>query len=256
MAGWERLSQLVKEEIRQRIEEGCDAVRFRDHVERAGGDEEALTQIYSELMLLEPSMAFPYREPSELADIHAERPDGPRRLPTTLGDEAWKDKFAGAWLGRCAGCALGKPLENPYYMGVMERSNGAPGWLNVKRWFEGADAWPIRGYTPGTSRAQGEYGLRVSCVRSQKENLRFMEPDDDIRYTVLGLKMLEDKGADFDSFDVGKLWHQMLPYKLVCTAETQAYLNFAQVTSHKYPGREHYAAKKDWVRTWLNPYRE
>jgi ADP-ribosylglycohydrolase len=73
---------------------------------------------------------------------------------------------------------------------------------------------------------------------------------------VLGLKMLEDKGFEFDSFDVGKLWHNNLTYKQVCTAETQAYLNFARFTSHKRPNREQWASGRDWVRTHLNPYRE
>jgi ADP-ribosylglycohydrolase len=256
MAGWETLKVLVREEIRQREEEGCDVTGFYERWERAGDDEAELMRIYGELTELKQRPDFPYFEPSELQDIRAERPEGPRKLAGSLSDEEWMDKFSGAWLGRCAGCALGKPLEVACYMSGTEKTNGNPGWLNVKLWFEGADAWPIRGYTPGASRAREELGLRVSCPRSQKENLKFMETDDDIRYTVLGLKMLEDKGLAFDSFDVGRLWHEMLTYRQVCTAETQAYLNFAGITSHKRPNREHWESRRNWVRTWLNPYRE
>jgi hypothetical protein len=59
-----------------------------------------------------------------------------------------------------------------------------------------------------------------------------METDDDIRYMIIALLMLEEKGLDWSRYELGKLWHRKLPYNSVCTAETQAYLNFSQVTSH------------------------
>jgi ADP-ribosylglycohydrolase len=166
--------------------------------------------------------------------------------------------MAGAWLGRCAGCALGLPLENGPF---MEGLNGAPGWLNVRRWFEGADAWPISGYCPQSSRAEAAFGLslRNGADRhlSVRERISFMQTDDDIRYTVLGLELLRRRGANWDAWDLGKFWHEMLPYRSVCTAETQAYLNFAEETFHRETERP-----ADWesrlakVRTRRNPYRE
>jgi ADP-ribosylglycohydrolase len=140
----------------------------------------------------------------------------------------------------------------------MEGTAENPGWRNVQLWFEGADAWPINGYTPLHSRAEQEHGLKLAwaSLKSTRENIRFMETDDDIRYTVLGLIMLEEKGIDFDSYDIGKLWHSRLTYRQVCTAETQAYLNFTQATSHQKSLKEDWETRKDWVRTYLNPYRE
>jgi ADP-ribosylglycohydrolase len=141
----------------------------------------------------------------------------------------------------------------------MHGANGQPGWENVRRWFEGADAWPVANYTPGQSRAKTQYGLDLNTKshRSELENIRFMESDDDIRYTVLGLLLLEQHGLDFDTWDVGKLWHSRLQYSQVCTAETQAYLNFGQVTAHMQPEKpDDWPEKLAWVRTHLNPYRE
>lgn len=253
MAGWDRLAALVREEVAQRGMEGCDTRGFADRATAAEDDEGALMAVYRELMALRPRPDFPYVEPSDLAGIRARRLDGPRVLPNRLSDAEWQDRFLGAWLGRAAGCALGKPVEQGPYMGGKD---GRPGWLNVKLWFEGADAWPMRGYTPGASRAAEQYGLAVGCPRSQRENIQYMESDDDIRYTVLGLRMLEERGADFDAWDVGKLWHRALSYAQVCTAETQAYLNFARVTSHMERTRGDWEAQREWVRTYLNPYRE
>jgi ADP-ribosylglycohydrolase len=256
MAGWTLLDTLVQNEVVQRKEEGCDVEGYAERVEAAGTDQEKLMAIYNELMALPIRSDYPYEEPSELNEIRLLRPEGPRQLSDTLDEAQWQDKFYGAWLGRSAGCALGKPLEAWHYMGG---TGGNPGWRNVQLWFEGADAWPIRGYTPLESRAEKEHGLSLASasLKSTREHIRFMETDDDIRYTVLGLIMLEERGIDFDSYDIGKLWHSRLTYRQVCTAETQAYLNFTQATSHQKAERpKNWEERKDWVRTYLNPYRE
>jgi ADP-ribosylglycohydrolase len=53
------------------------------------------------------------------------------------------------------------------------------------------------------------------------------------------------------------LWHRLLAYGQVCTAETQSYLNFEQVTSHMRGEKlSDWNEKRHWVRTYLNPYRE
>ena len=258
MAGWESLFQLVKEEVKQRGEEGCDVIGYEELVEAAENDEAELMRLYGELMALPIAADFPYAEPSELGEIRAERPRAVAVASPDLTDAEWLDKFNGAWLGRSAGCALGKPLESAPFMGG---SGGRSGCANVKLWFEGANAWPIQGYTPLESDSVQAYpDLHIAewCKASTREHIQFMETDDDIRYTVLGLIMLEEKGADFDSWDVGRLWHERLSYNQVCTAETQAYLNFAQIIAHM---RRHETDKltpeaKDWVRAYLNPYRE
>ncbi len=139
---------------------------------------------------------------------------------------------------------------------MMAGANGNPGWRNVQLWFEGADSWPIRGYTPERSRAESQ-GLRLSCLQSTCERIRFMESDDDVRYTALGMLMMEQKGLDWDSWDIGKLWHSRLTYGQVFTAEQQAYYNFAKVVSHMPPEKPaDWLEKQEWVRTYLNPFRE
>jgi ADP-ribosylglycohydrolase len=254
MAGWDPLKALVREEVVQRTEEGCDTQGFAQRAEEAGDDEGKLMSLYEELSKLQARTDFPYEEPSELESIRKLRPEGPRSLKTGWSEPQWRNKFYGAWLGRSVGCALGKPLEHGPY---MAGANGNPGWRNVQLWFEGANAWPIQGYTPIESPGAKELGLAHYGLKSTRERIAFMETDDDIRYTVLGLIMLEEKGLDWDSWDIGKLWHNRLTYAQVCTAETQAYLNFSQVTSHMKPGRpENWKEKLEWVRTHLNPYRE
>lgn len=255
MAGWADLHDLIRREIGLKNQQNVNAEPFYDKLAAAGDDEAAQMAVYNALMRLEPDRALEKNEPDALEDIFALSPGVPDLGPLP-GEADLKDKFLGAYLGRSAGCALGKPIEAGPYMGG---SDGRSGTENVKLWFEGADAWPIRDYTPEHSRAEATHKLFISqaCIDSTREHIRFMETDDDIRYTILGLHLMEEKGLDWTSYDVGKLWHAKLPYRWVCTAETQAYLNFARVTHHHESGQPaDWAEKEKWVRTYLNPMRE
>jgi hypothetical protein len=254
--GFEPFSKLLQTELTQRREEGCDVDGFASRVEAAvaSGDAAQMGRVYDELAALPVKSDFPFDEPSDLIGIRARR----RASPPPPPGEPTSDQFLGAWLGRCAGCALGKPLETePFMAGAL----GNPGWKNVHAWFEQAGAWPIRDFTPGVSPFGRTLGLeRLRCEASQRGNVRFMESDDDLRYTVLGLSMLETKGRRWTTWDMGKHWHNSLTYNQVCTAETQAYLNFAHVTCHEetWTGRVpgDWEEKIQWVRSYRNPYRE
>lgn len=265
MAGWCPLDELTHWELVQSREEGKDvadlAARYaalmgagappRDDPAR----EAVLRDLCREAQARPIVPGFPHREPDALDEIRGERPPGPRVLGDRSDDAVMGDRFHGAWLGRAVGCSLGLPLEVDPFTGGLP---GRPGWRCIQLWFEGADAWPIAGYTPRASRAEPEHGLLVRRERGAcREDLKAMETDDDIRYTVLGLLLLERHGFAFDAWDVGKLWHEVLPYGAVCTAETQAYLNFARATSHLGGAKPaDFRARLDRVRTDLNPFRE
>jgi hypothetical protein len=244
MAGWINKNNLIAEEIKQRGEEGCDISGFYERHTACRGDDTKLDALYADLCALEIDAGFPYREPNGLDEITALR-DGNVNTPT---EEIGADKFYGAWLGRSAGCALGKPLETGHFMGG---SGGRQGWENVKLWFSEYGEWPIKYYTPGDSPARKKYGLEVGCPDSQREKIAFMETDDDIRYTVIGLIALEWFGEKFKPFDIGNLWLTKLPYNFVCTAEKQAYLNYAVSGDITDP-----AERLRFTREYLNPYRE
>ncbi len=252
--GWERNHVMYEMELKQLEEEGFDTREAAHFAPEALNDPAAYAAALAALKKLPRRPDFAYEEPDTLEKILAASDAAEEAKTVLLRDRAsYLKKLHAAWTGRAAGCALGKPVEcHPYMAGA----DGKTGFDYVKAWFEGADAYPIDFYTPAHSRAE-ENGLHLVCPKSQRENIRFMESDDDVRYTVLGLKLMEEKGFAFSTWDVGELWHKNLPYRMCCTAETQAYLNFAAVTNHLHPQEPADAEKRiRFVNTYQNPYRE
>ena len=222
--------QLIRMELVQRREEGCDVSGLEPRIEAALADESTIGTVfeglYNELDALQPAASFPFEEPSELDAIRALRPDGPRRLGLHLTDDGIRDRIHGAWLGRAAGCSLGKPVE---------------GWprKRIDDYLESAGALPLDDYIPYTEGAISPY-LKTST----RDNIEFMARDDDMDYPILGLLALEGKGAELTSRNMANTWLSRMPFHLLYTAESVAYRNFV---NRRWPPES---------ATWRNPYRE
>lgn len=255
MPGWDSLRNLVGEEFAQSVQEGrdADAVNaLRKEWEAAGNDEAKLKAVWMEILELPLREDFPFVELSDLKGIRAKRDDVPHSYELGLSDDALYEKMYGAWLARCAGCALGKPVE-----GFMGERNGLSSKERTKTYLTaiGADEYPLRDYFPQHSPAEEQTG-KVGCYPSTREAIAYMESDDDIRYTVIGQLVMQEKGRNFTTRDVAQMWIRQLPYSLVCTAETQAYRNLV-MRSHFHIGQDKdEAIDWHWVATHQNPYRE
>jgi ADP-ribosylglycohydrolase len=159
------------------------------------------------------------RPPAELSRAEPDDQDeilalaSPRPVPVS-GDLA--DRIHGAWLGRAAGCLLGKPVEKISREGIraIARSTGN---------------WPISTYFT-------EVGLdpdlaarhpwnRRSRLTSLVENIDGMPEDDDLNFPLIALDLLERHGDAFTTDDVAQAWLANLPGGRVFTAERIAYRN-------------------------------
>ncbi len=242
MIGSVSIYELVTEEIAQRKQEGCIVPDYQ--IENLSDDE--LRKIYDELLSLEISKDFPFVEPNELDDILKEA-DGCTYKKTPSADTL-ENQFQGAWLGRIVGCIMGKPIERPPY-GV---GNGElDGWECIKIWQEGAgDNFPPTNYISKNSTAEKEFGFEVSYEPSKRENLKFAESDDDIRYLVLGLLTNEKYGNDFNAEHIADMWQRYLPPYLVYTAEKMAIINSMTCTAKTLKD------KIEYCHTNSNPFRE
>jgi len=208
-------------------------------------DEALFNAVYAELDKLPKNPAFSWIEPNELDEIRQARPkNAPPVPPMTLSDEQLLDRLHGAWIGRSVGCALGKPVEGMGMKGGRFR--------DIRTYLEERGDWPLTDYF--SNRDVGGT-LKLECPLSQRENIRFMETDDDIRYPLLGMLILERFGKDFTSENVASLWDEVLPMRYVCSAECQALLNYNLII----PPLQEWSWRpfdKEFIRSWNNPYRE
>jgi ADP-ribosylglycohydrolase len=240
MSPWEAVDAVIRFEMAQRTEEGCDlaAIAPRIQIALKANDEQQLHLLMAELEDIEPEASFPYSEPSDLDTIREERPDGPRRVAVDVSEDMLLDRVHGGWLGRAVGCALGKPVEKwPKSM--------------IDRYLEFVGALPLDDYIPYTPYSQkyppeipDEYRMRSpECTRG---HIECMARDDDMDYPCLGLAVLESKGPGFTSDDVAYTWLDRMPYRGVNTAERVAYRNLVKGVAP--PGS---ASRQNPYREWI-----
>ncbi len=222
--------QLIRAELTQRREEGCDVAEIEPRIETAVADDdtedEVFVRLYDELDALEPDASFPYEEPSELSEIQALRPDGPRRIEANVPEDVLRNRIYGGWLGRAAGCSLGKPVE---------------GWprKRIDEYLSKTNALPLEDYIPFT-----EGSISPFLKSSTKDNIEFMARDDDMDYPIIGLIALERSGVDLTPRNMANTWLNYMPFNLLYTAENVAYRNFV---NRRWPPES---------ATWRNPFRE
>jgi len=151
-------------------------------------------------------------EPDDLETILAATTPVPARsAPAELAD-----RLHGAWLGRAAGCLLGKPVEKIPREGIraIARATGN---------------WPVAGYftevgLPAELAARYPWNRR-SRPTSLVENIDGMPEDDDLNFPLIALDLLERHGNGFTTADVAQSWLANLPGGRVFTAERIAYRN-------------------------------
>jgi len=231
----EGLINYARDELKELSEQGCETWELERRVELLRNESvpdtrEQIEAICDGLEHLRPAPDFPYDEPSSLDQIRARCPEGPRHIAVPLSTDVLEDKTRGAWLGRIAGCMLGKPVE---------------GWSRSKvaDLMEVCDLEELTDYFPespennrGVELPKGSPVLRGNITHGVR--------DDDIDYTIVGLRVLEDHGRHFEPRQAAEFWLGHLPYRRTYTAERAAYRNFVndlwppQSATHRNPYRE------------------
>lgn len=176
-------------------------------------------------------------EPDELEMIEKTRAIDKNNFKVAfdLNSIEYRDRVLGGWLGRAAGCLLGKPVE--------KYARGA-----IREILESNAAWPLDNYFTGQGvppEILDKYPWKQhGGLESLRENITGMPEDDDLNYTMLNLHILESKGGNFTTDDIGEEWLRMLPANETFTAERVAYFNYLGGIIPPETGR------------YLNPFRE
>lgn len=218
---WLDLKDRVGYELTQLKEEGCDVSALNEkweHIKSGFGLGEIPTEIvenfYKELSLLTPA-AGSRKEPSGWEEIRVAFPAS--KYPKhNLSSAELENRILGGWLGRSAGCLLGKPIEKTPRNGIIELLSSN-------------NTWPITDYITGKGipdELLKKYPWnKHSGKESLKENIECMTEDDDMNYPMLNLSVLEKYGKAFSTSSVAQTWMELLPVLSTFTAERVTYLN-------------------------------
>jgi ADP-ribosylglycohydrolase len=171
-----------------------------------------------------------YQEPSRLEEIVALSPGtDPGGWP---GNVDVRDRIHGAWLGRCAGCVLGKPVEANW------------GRRELRRYLESVNAFPITDYIPAMPLGAQGPEMHPSWPNATRGLIHGMPRDDDTDFTILALVLLERHGQHLTTSDIARQWLASFPFTSVFTAERAAYRNLVHgltppgTAQHRNPYRE------------------
>ncbi len=227
----------LKTELKQIAEEGkAIPADVQQEFDRLLAVEDILTEQAAAEKLLDITLNLPLAsdcdlvEPSTLEEIVAER-DGNLRTQKLTNEAAVADKLHGAWLGRCCGCLLGKPVE---------------GWKSkdMENYLKDTNQYPLSTYISSDFSDEIIEKHKIWRGAAFINNVNCMPMDDDTNYTTVGLAILQQKGADFSPYDVMQFWKTNIPLNQTFTAERAAYknsVNMIQVpltATHRNPYRE------------------
>ncbi|MVA76275.1 ADP-ribosylglycohydrolase family protein [Auraticoccus sp. F435] len=216
--------ELAVHEFSQLQESGFDVARLQPAVARLaageGGDANALL---AELAASPRVPGWPWDETDDPAPAIPPSPVDPATLP---------DRIHGAWLGRAAGCLLGKPVEGW-------------SWPQIERYLERAGIEAVEDYLPRLEPDAEQPPFNASGeVGTFRGEIDGMARDDDVDYTILALTLAERHGSSFTTEDVAAAWLRCLPYHQVFTAERAAMRNLvngmapAEAATTRNPYRE------------------
>jgi ADP-ribosylglycohydrolase len=224
---------LVRDELRQRQETGYDVADLGTRLAATDpADRTSLLGLLEALESARRSEPWHYEEPDGLDEILDTVPAPSLEAPPHGGD--LHDKVLGGWLGRIAGCNLGKPVE------------AGDHWTSahLKDYLQRADAYPLLDYVPVLDPMPDGFVLRENWPQTTRGRINGSARDDDIDYAILGLHLLERHGAGLRTEHVAHAWLSLLPFEQVYTAERVAYRNLV-------------LGKTDGdIATFRNPYRE
>lgn len=184
---------------------------------------------------------WPYAEPNDLEEILAEcHPARPRGKIAVIPLAEATARAETAFLSAVAGCMLGKPLEcNPTLAEIRTAA-------------EAVGEWPLHDYIPEAMLEK--LGRRhPSAVETTRERIRYVAPDDDMNYSIIGMLLLEQFGYGFTKENVMNTWLHNLPPLWTWGPERNV-LTKAALFSIDWPMPEVFPIE-EWAGRW-NPWNE
>jgi ADP-ribosylglycohydrolase len=226
--------ELLRTRLRYALEEeaalGVDVADLREACDAARGYD-ALNDV---------AIAFGARpaladEPEDLDAIWAAADPSRDTSGRPVPDAA--ERVRAAWYGSVTGCILGKPFEIATSLPVIRAA------------LEKHGEWPLADY-PSEAAIMDLPWQQPQWPELVKGRITHAAADDDMNYSVLGMRVLERKGRHFTGDDVASMWRWNLPIRVTFGPE-RAFMAVLAAAALEPAG----SAIPDWVRSW-NPNSE
>ncbi|HNX13358.1 MAG TPA: ADP-ribosylglycohydrolase family protein [Oscillospiraceae bacterium] len=221
MHGWEVYSANIHIECVQMADEGYDIEPYKKLANEISllppgkAREEMAEILYGLLKSCKKQEGYKFNEPSDLEGIKA-LCEGSSDKAAPVDIKTLKEKIKGAWLGRIAGCLLGKPIE-----GIRTKE--------LIPLLKETGNYPMHRYITAdeiTDEIATKYTFPIK-KRSYAKTIPNAPSDDDTNYTVMAAtRLLQKYGREFQPIDVAKCWLANQPKDAYCTAERVAFVNF------------------------------
>ena len=180
-------------------QQGHDVAKLKEAFPKLPNSYDAIADFAERLAQTPLRPDWPYEEPNDLDAIWAAC--APTRSPDPIAQLALGEAIArvkAAYEAAVCGCILGKPLEvNPTLAEIRIAA-------------EAVGAWPLDDYIPEI--LLEKLGRRhPDWKETVRERIRYVAPDDDMNYDIIGMLLLEEHGPNFTRRDVMNIWLHNLP---------------------------------------------
>jgi len=197
-----RLKSVLVAVLDQRLAQGADLHRggVITRIEAASDSYDALYELALELREPPIRSDWAYLEPVDWPGIQSASPklDPQAYWPEPDFERAGAQASAG-FLGSVCGGMLGKPIEID------------PTLAELKKAAQGEDGWPLDNYVSVDFLRR--LGRRHESWReTTRGHISAVSADDDIHYTLLGMKTLQQYGRNFSHSDLYELWSLNIPH--------------------------------------------
>lgn len=198
---YKSLRQIMQGVIINKEEQGYVTDGLYDELKSLPDSYDALNEFAVKLSKLPLRGDWPYVEPTDLQGILKEC--APDRIEGPIAEIDLEDsskRVKTAFYSSVCGCILGKPLEE----------FPLPTLYEMKDALLKSGEWPMHDYiSDETLKALGR--RNISWTETTRGRIKYVAPDDDITYTIMGMLLLENYGINFTKDNIRKLWIENLP---------------------------------------------
>lgn len=198
------LKQILNGIIMNKEEQGYQTEGLYDELKALPDSYDKINDFAMRLSKLPYRKDWAYNEPSDLEGILQQcAPDRPTGPIAKIDLEDSAERVKTAFYSSVCACVLGKPLEE----------FPLPTLFEMKDALQKTGEWPLHDYV--TDETLTALGRRNVCwTETTRGKINAVAADDDITYSIMGMRILENYGVNFTKDQIRQLWIENLPLYL------------------------------------------